>query len=66
MMRILLAALAGVAGSMWVLGSGGSAQAVSRSECSLRQTICISGCNKDKSCERRCHTRYQQCMFKAE
>ena len=63
MTRILLA---GVAMVLLTLGSSAPAQAVSRSECSLRQTICLSGCNKDKSCERRCHTRYQQCMFKAK
>jgi len=65
MAKILLGALAGVATTLLVLGTGGAAHAVSRSECSLRHTICMSGCNQDRSCERRCNTRYQQCLFKA-
>jgi hypothetical protein len=65
MARILLAVLAGAAITLSVLGTSGPAYAVSRAECSLRQSICLSGCNKDRACERRCNTRYQQCLFKA-
>jgi hypothetical protein len=57
--------LAGAAVVLSVLGSGGPAQAVTRAECSIRHAICNDACNKDRSCERRCNTRYQQCMFKA-
>ena len=64
MSRTLLAVPA-VAMALWVLGSGTPAQAVIRAECSIRHAICIDGCHKDRSCERRCNTRYQQCMFKA-
>ncbi len=65
MTRTLLAVLAGVATVLFVLGSGGPAQAVSRAECSIRHSICMDSCHQDRSCERRCHTRQQQCLFKA-
>jgi hypothetical protein len=65
MSRTLLAVLAVVAMVLFVLGSGEPAQAVTRAECSIRHAICMDGCQKDRSCERRCNTRYQQCMFKA-
>jgi hypothetical protein len=48
-----------------VLAAGPPAGAVTPAECSIRHAICKDSCNKDRSCERRCTTRYQQCMFKA-
>ena len=65
MARTLFAVLAGAAVVLSVLGPGGPAQAVTPAECSIRRAVCIDACHKDRSCERRCNTRYQQCMFKA-
>jgi hypothetical protein len=65
MTRTLLAVLAGLAAIVLVLGWGRAAQAVTRSECSIRHAICMDGCQKDRNCERRCHTKQQQCLFKA-